>query len=149
MALVYARRFDPEGPVKAPLSPEQSSYRFWASFVLFSLAFGLGSAWDRGWHASHEFEDFYSPPHLFIYTTLALAIATFVSLTLSPERRAWFGASLRIPVLDLDVPASLLLTLAGWRPSCSRACSTTSGTRALAGRDRLVDSALDAWLRHT
>ncbi len=113
MALAYARDLDSRSRVRMPLSPEQASYRFWASFVLFLLAFGIGAAWDRGWHADHPFEDFYSPPHLFIYTTLALAVATFVSLALSPERRAWFGASLRLPVLALEIPASLLLTLAG------------------------------------
>ena len=38
----------------------------WLAVVFDILAFGVGFGWDRSWHATHPFEDFFSPPHLFI-----------------------------------------------------------------------------------
>ena len=38
------------------------------AFLLGAAAIGLG--WDRRWHATHVFNSFYSPPHLFIYSML-------------------------------------------------------------------------------
>jgi len=104
------------------VGPGEASYRFWVSLILFFLAFGFGTTWDRAWHTNHPFEDFYSPPHLFIYTTFALSGLAFLSVLVSPRRREWFGPEVRVPLpsslarlgtRDLEVPASLLLTLSG------------------------------------
>lgn len=113
MAVALADTLSGRPLSRRPLTPDQASYRFWVSFVLFLLAFGFGARWDAAWHTQNPFEDFYSPPHLFIYSTFALGALTFLSLTLSPERRTWFGSSLRLPVITFEVPATLALTLAG------------------------------------
>ncbi|HEX5940364.1 MAG TPA: hypothetical protein VFZ12_08380, partial [Dehalococcoidia bacterium] len=44
----------------------------WFTLAFFLLAVIVGFGWDRAWHATHPFEDFWSPPHIFIYTTLAI-----------------------------------------------------------------------------
>lgn len=113
MAVAYARSLSRDASVRRPIGPDQASYRFWVSFVLFLLAFGLGTAWDRSYHTENPFEDFWSPPHLFIYTTFGLAGLTMVSLALSPERRAWFGPSIGLPLVEVQAPGALVLALAG------------------------------------
>jgi hypothetical protein len=46
------------------------AYRLlWLAVSFDVLAFGVGFAWDRRWHATHPFEDFFSPPHLFVYSS--------------------------------------------------------------------------------
>jgi hypothetical protein len=49
-----------------------TAYRLlWLALASDLLAFGIGFDWDRRWHATLAFEDFFSPPHLFIYSTRA------------------------------------------------------------------------------
>ena len=56
-----------------------TAYRaLWIAVAFDLLAFGIGFNWDRQWHQSHPFEDFFSPPHLFIYTMHFLATITLV-----------------------------------------------------------------------
>lgn len=43
-----------------------AAYRFlWLAVAFDVLAFGVGFGWARRWHATHPFEDFFSPSHLF------------------------------------------------------------------------------------
>ena len=114
MAVGYIRRGRLESPLQEALTPGQASFRYWASLFFVVLSFGAGGAWDRSWHTHNRFDDFYSPPHIFIYTTFAVAALTFLSLAMSPERRAWFGEAIRIPRVPLEAPAALFLALAGF-----------------------------------
>jgi hypothetical protein len=43
-------------------------------FLLAASVIGLG--WDRRWHTTRVLVSFYSPPHIFIYTVLALTMST-------------------------------------------------------------------------
>ncbi len=99
---------------RRPVTPEGASFRLWLSFLFVLLSFGFGANWDRSWHTHHKFNDFYSPPHIFIYTTFALAALAFLSLAMSPERRAWFGSSIKVPLAPFEAPAPLFLALAGF-----------------------------------
>ena len=82
------------------------------AFYLLATAVGLG--WDRRWHATHIFNTFYSPPHIFIYTMLALTVATAGGIMLWPATRREFGqASIRIPLVGWDLPGPLALAGAG------------------------------------
>src|SRR5579864_8803080 len=65
------------------------------AFVFFLLGVGVGVGWDRRWHATHPFEDFFSPPHWFIYTNVLLAAGMIVHTTFNPRTRAAFGAGQR------------------------------------------------------
>ena len=55
------------------------------------LSFGVGARWDRMWHTTHPFEDFFSPPHLFIYTMHLFAMLALASIVVSAQGRAYFG----------------------------------------------------------
>jgi hypothetical protein len=55
----------------------------WLAVAFDILAFGIGFGWDRRWHATHPFEDFFSQPHLFIYSMRFLATLTLVWITVT------------------------------------------------------------------
>src|SRR5215471_6383716 len=86
----------------------------WLAFAFFIAGAGVGTGWDRRWHATHPFEDFWSPPHLFIYTNVLLAAAVVVYLTFQRRLRATFGPGERLPLIPFAVPGSLMLLGAGF-----------------------------------
>ena len=81
----------------------------WLASGLFVSGVGVGAGWDRRWHATHPFEDFWSPPHLFIYTCLLLTVGVVAVIAFSPALRARLGDDVRLPGVSLGVPAPLLL----------------------------------------
>jgi hypothetical protein len=90
------------------------AYRLlWLAAIFAVLSFGIGAAWDRAWHVTHPFEDFWSPPHLFIYATNAIASLMLARIALSAELRRHFGSPMALP-LPFAVPASLALASAGF-----------------------------------
>src|SRR5262249_44887031 len=44
----------------------------WGLLAYFVIAVTIGLAWDGTWHATHTFDPFFSPPHVFVYTSLAI-----------------------------------------------------------------------------
>ena len=86
--------------------------------TFFVLAIGVGTAWDRAWHASQPFEDFFSPPHLFIYSTFTVAELILLRCTRDAALRGAFGTDLRLPfpfpLLGRSVPRGLALMLGGY-----------------------------------
>jgi hypothetical protein len=72
---------------------------------------GVGVGWDRPWHATHPFEDFFSPPHLFIYTNVLLATAVAVYVTFNARLRAVFGSGETLPLFALHVVGKLVAFL--------------------------------------
>lgn len=90
------------------------AYRALFSAVVFAvLAFGVGAGWDRAWHATHPFEDFWSPPHLFIYSTNLVATLLVAWLALWPDLRRHYGDPIRLS-LGIQVPPALALALGGF-----------------------------------
>lgn len=87
--------------------------RVWLAFGLFLAAFGMGLRWDRVWHATHPFDDFWSPPHVFIYGMFTLLALTLARTAASPALRTWFGEGFSVPGLRYPVPGSLALALGG------------------------------------
>jgi hypothetical protein len=83
--------------------------RVWLAFLLFLAAVTLGTGWDRRWHATHPFEDFWSPPHLFIYAMVLLLATVVAHLVAAPQVRRWFGPAYRLAVLPFPLPGALLL----------------------------------------
>jgi hypothetical protein len=86
----------------------------WLAVILDLLAFGVGFDWDRRWHATHPFEDFYSPPHLFIYSMHLAATITLAYIAFTPRLRAWFGPTFRLPLIPFPVPGAIGLAGAGF-----------------------------------
>jgi hypothetical protein len=92
-----------------------TAYRLlWLAVVLDLLAFGIGFDWDRRWHATHAFEDFFSPPHLFIYSMHLCATITLAYIAFTPNLRRWFGPTFRFPLLPFPVPGAIGLAGAGF-----------------------------------
>jgi hypothetical protein len=86
----------------------------WLATGFFLLTTAIGLGWDRRWHATHIFNTFYSPPHLFIYTMLGLTVATMGGIMLWPSTRREFGqANIHLPVVGRDLPGALALAGAG------------------------------------
>ncbi|MBF6600597.1 MAG: hypothetical protein IVW36_08810 [Dehalococcoidia bacterium] len=107
------RPTSPQRPAQAG-DVRRAARAFWWTFWLFLAAFGLGIGWDRAWHATHAFQDFYSPPHLFIYATFTLSALSLLRIAWSPTLRACFDHGRRVGVFSPGVPAPLALTGGGY-----------------------------------
>ena len=86
----------------------------WLAVIFDFLAFGIGFNWDRNWHATHAFEDFFSPPHIFIYTMHLCATITLAYIAFNPDLRRWFGPTFRLPFIPFPIPGAIGLAGAGF-----------------------------------
>src|SRR5438445_2031460 len=92
-----------------------TAYRLlWLAVVFDILAFGIGFGWDRNWHATHPFEDFFSPPHLFIYSMHLCATIPLAYIAFTPDLRRWFGDTFALPPLPFAVPGPIALAGGGF-----------------------------------
>ena len=81
------------------------AYRLlWLAVLFDFLAFGIGFEWDRRWHATHPFEDFFSPPHLFVYSMHLCATMTLAYVAFAPDLRRWFGDAFALPIFPSPCP---------------------------------------------
>lgn len=85
----------------------------WFAFIFMLATIAIGLTWDGAWHARHRFETFWSPPHLFIYTTTMITVLLVARLTLLPELRRWFGPTIRLRLLSFAIPGALFVTAGG------------------------------------
>src|SRR6266480_2029858 len=91
------------------------AYRaLWVAVIFDVLAFGVGFDLDRRWHATHPFEDFFSPPHLFIYSMHFLATMTLMWITFMPDLRAHFGRAFRLVPFPFPVPGAIAIAGGGF-----------------------------------
>lgn len=93
----------------------QLAYRLlWLAVFFDILAFGIGASWDKRWHATHPFEDFFSPPHLFIYASHLLATLTLLWITFQPSLLHHFGRAFRLWPFPFPVPGAIALAGSGF-----------------------------------
>ncbi|HEX5940135.1 MAG TPA: hypothetical protein VFZ12_07220 [Dehalococcoidia bacterium] len=85
----------------------------WFTLAFFLLAVIVGFGWDRAWHATHPFEDFWSPPHIFIYTTLAITAGIVFRAVRDNEVRECFGREDVTLAIFGPLPSALFLPVAG------------------------------------
>lgn len=100
-------------PTPPPPDVRQAARWLMVALLLYLTGLGIGTRWDRAWHVTQPFDDFWSPPHLFTYTMVALTTAVLVRLALSQRLRAAFGLVSRLAPLSLSVPSALLLAGGG------------------------------------
>ena len=81
----------------------------WAAFYFTLVAFTVGISWDSSFHTTQPFEDFYSAPHLFIYTMTGVSILLALLLASRASKWRWFGPVLPFP----GIPGSLLIMVGG------------------------------------
>ncbi|HZP95664.1 MAG TPA: hypothetical protein VFC31_04915 [Candidatus Limnocylindria bacterium] len=102
-------------PVRSLDHSLDTAYRaLWVAAACDLLAFGVGFSWDRMWHTQHPFEDFFSPPHLFIYTMHLGATLTLAYVALTPSLRAHFGDAFALPPLPFPVPGPIAIAGGGF-----------------------------------
>ncbi len=89
-------------------NPARARRWLWGTLTLLLLTTGVGLTWDRGWHATHAFDTFYSPPHVFIYLTTILTMLVVVVIVFTPAMRRAFGVGVRLPLVPFAVPGALL-----------------------------------------
>src|SRR5258706_1070910 len=82
--------------------------------LLLVVTVTLGRNWDAMWHATHVFETFYSPPHIFILTMTSVTTLIVLSLILSPSLRTCFGPGFSVPSIPFMVPGPLFLLGSGF-----------------------------------
>lgn len=85
----------------------------WCTLGGLLLATIAGFGWDRAWHATHPFEDFWSPPHLFIYSALALTAGVFARLLYDQQVRGCFGHPTMTVPLAGKISPPLFMAAAG------------------------------------
>ncbi len=78
-------------PATLPGGVDRAGRWLWTTFAFFVGTLTLGLAWDRGWHTTHRFETFYSPPHLFIYGTTLITAARVGWAAWLPKTRGRFA----------------------------------------------------------
>lgn len=101
-------------PVQVVIHQVRRAHRLlWLGLLFFGLAMGIGFNWDRAWHSTHPFEDFWSPPHLFIYVMFGLCAGVTARMAADPGVRQVLGSAMTLPGLPLAVPASLVLLSLG------------------------------------
>jgi hypothetical protein len=92
-----------------------AAYRLlWLAVAFDVLAFGVGFGWDRNWHQTHPFEDFFSPPHLFVYSMHFLATLTLMWITFMPDLRVHFGPAFRLFPFPFPVPGAIAIAGGGF-----------------------------------
>src|SRR5713226_2040520 len=96
-------------PVREDSSLNTAYRLLWLAVIFDFLAFGVGIDADRRWHATHPFEDFFSPPHLFIYSMHLCATITLAYIAFTLNLRRWFGAAFRLPPFPFPVPGPIAL----------------------------------------
>jgi hypothetical protein len=89
-------------------------FLLWFCLWFFALMVGIGLTFDRWWHATHKFDTFFSPPHVFTYTMVAISAILFSGLVFNGDLRQWFGPTLRLPVFPFPVPAAQFIVGAGF-----------------------------------
>jgi hypothetical protein len=93
----------------------KTAYRLlWLAVIFDFLAFGVGFNWDRQWHLTNPFEDFFSPPHLFIYSMHLCATITLAYLAFTPALRRWFGPTFALPLIPFPIAGAIGLAGAGF-----------------------------------
>jgi hypothetical protein len=85
----------------------------WLAIWLELIVVGIGLPADRGWHATHVFDGFFSPPHIFIYASAVIDGLVVAYMVFAPQVRAHFGPGFRLPPFPFPVPGPLMLTGGG------------------------------------
>lgn len=105
-------------PSTAPMPPPAPGLRTahwytWGVVAYFVIVVGIGIGWDGYWHATHRFDTFFSPPHIFIYANVLITALLVANLTFRPRLRPWFGPGFRVFPFPFEVPGPLFLTGSG------------------------------------
>jgi hypothetical protein len=97
----------------APPGVTRAHGLLWLALWLELVVVGIGIPADRGWHATHVFDGFFSPPHIFIYASAIVVALVVAYMVFAPRVRVWFGPGFRLPPFPFPVPGPLMLAGGG------------------------------------
>lgn len=86
----------------------------WLVCGLVVVTVAVGRTWDGWWHITQPFDDFWSPPHVFIYLMVTVTALVGGLLAAIPALRRQFGPDVPLAPLPLALPAPLFLLGAGF-----------------------------------
>src|SRR5579871_5436621 len=110
----YAYAPPPAAPTSPPMPGLRTAHWYsWGIVAYFVTAVALGVSWDGYWHATHRFDTFFSPPHIFIYANVLITALLVANLTFRSRLRAWFGPGWRVFPFPFAMPGPLFLTGSG------------------------------------
>jgi hypothetical protein len=98
----------------APARPAREIRLLWLACVWLIVTVGVGRTWDAAWHATHVFDSFWSPPHLFVYTMATLNGLLIAGMVFAPGVRRWFGAGFHVLLVPFEVPGALFILGGGF-----------------------------------
>ena len=99
----------PPSSVRDPSGLSRARRLLWSTLLLLVSTVTIGLLWDEYWHTTHTFHTFYSPPHLFTYSMIALSAVLVAVMTFSPKLRPWFGPGFHLTLFKLEIPGSLFI----------------------------------------
>lgn len=115
--LAYAAALERNASAEAAPSSQPNVSRshglLWVAILLQLAVVGIGLPADRGWHATHVFDTFFSPPHLFIYASAAIDGLIVAYMVFAPNVRPVFGEGFRLLPFPFPVPGPLMLAGGG------------------------------------
>ncbi len=100
-------------PLDAPTTVDRAGRWLWFTLIFMLVTVSIGISWDRAWHTQNKFETFYSPPHLFIYSSTIVTILLVAALTFSAQMRPLFGTAFQMRLFTFPVPGALVITAGG------------------------------------
>lgn len=83
----------------------------WLAFGICVLTLIVGRAWDSYWHTTQPFDDFFSPPHIFIYLMTSLNIVVVAFMIANEDTRRSFGTGIEVRLLPFQVPGGLIIVM--------------------------------------
>jgi hypothetical protein len=92
------------------VQPTAARRWLWRTLVVMLLGSWAGVTWDRVWHATQPFDDFWSPPHVLVYATVSVVSLMGMYLLFSDHLRPAFGRGFRVFFLPFEVPGALFIT---------------------------------------
>ncbi|MDX1995902.1 MAG: hypothetical protein SF029_26205 [bacterium] len=100
----------------SPVQPNPTAALRWLRITAVVLIVGaaIGITWDGIWHIQNPFEDFFSPPHLFVYTVATITGLMVMGMVFTPSMRTAFGRGFNVVILPFPVPGSLFILGAGF-----------------------------------
>ena len=95
--------------IREPASLTWAYRLLWLTFIIFFVSTAIGKLWDRVWHATIRFDTFWSAPHLFVFIMTMVSGFLVAAIAFTPCLQAWFGPSIRLPLLNLKFAGSLII----------------------------------------
>lgn len=91
------------------LRPRLAHFLLWLTATILIVGAWLGALFDGWWHITEPFDEFFSPPHVFIYSMSTIAGLLVMGMVFTPSIRRVFGTGFNVFVVPFKLPGSLFI----------------------------------------